>query len=412
MIRNYLKIALKVLLRRKFFTFVSLFGITFTLLVLVIVASLLEDALMPNETDPYRNRLLYVTFMTMSGDHSGWNGDPGFAFVDGYCRDLPGVEKMSVVFEETPTVTYLGSERVELDLRHADGVYWDIYSYRWLEGAPFTPEDDANGAHVAVITREARKRLLDGEDALGRTITVGTESYTVVGVVENVSRSLDQAYAHVWAPIGSKSDPAYRHELMGGCAGLLVARSRDDFAAIKEDFAARLPSVEFPDPEQYHTMEGHPRTRLELIASQLTSLDFDDAVRRMVLIGGALALGFMLLPAINLVSVSLSRIYERSSEIGVRKAFGAASSSLASQFIFENVVLCLVGGVLAFVLAGVLLAAFNASGVMPHSDLSVNVRVFAVGLALAVLFGVLSGAYPALRMSRFHPVDALRGGAR
>jgi putative ABC transport system permease protein len=199
---------------------------------------------------------------------------------------------------------------------------------------------------------------------------------------------------------------------MGDAAGLLVARSRADFRAIREDFAARLPGIEFPDPEMYHTMEGRPFTRLEVIASSLLSPDADDVVRRMFLIGGGLALGFMLLPAINLVSISLSRIYERSSEIGVRKAFGAASRSLAWQFIFENVVLCVVGGLVAFVLAGVALAAFNASGVMSHTDLSLNVRVFLVGLALAIFFGVLSGAYPALRMSRFHPVDALRGGIR
>jgi putative ABC transport system permease protein len=412
MIRNYLKIAIKVLLRRKFFTFVSLFGITFTLLVLVLVAAILEHTLLPNPTEPYRSRTLYVTFMEMYGENSSWNGEPGYGFLDRYCRDLPGVEMMTIASEDVSTVTYIGGERIELDLRHTDGAYWKVFDYTWLEGGPYTSEDDERGARVAVITDVARERLLDGESALGRTIKVGTESYEVVGVVEGVSRVLDYPYAQVWAPIGSRPDPAYRDELMSGFVALLVAGSSRDFDEIGADFAARLPLVEFRDPERYHTMSGRPLTRLELVAGQMTSLSHENAVTRALLTGAALAVGFMLLPTINLVSVSLSRIYERSSEIGVRKAFGASSSSLAGQFIFENVVLCLIGGLLAFTMAGLLLAAFNASGVLPHSDLSLNVRVFLVGLAIATLFGVLSGAYPALRMSRFHPVDALRGGAR
>ena len=73
----------------------------------------------------------------------------------------------------------------------------------------------------------------------------------------------------------------------------------------------------------------------------------------------------MLLPAVNLMNLNTSRILERASEIGVRKAFGASSSPLVGQFIVENVVLTLVGAAVGFVLAGVAAQAINASGADP-----------------------------------------------
>jgi putative ABC transport system permease protein len=122
-----------------------------------------------------------------------------------------------------------------------------------------------------------------------------------------------------------------------------------------------------------------------------------------------LAILFMALPAINLVNINLSRILDRSSEIGVRKAFGATSRALVAQFVAENVVLTLIGGVIALVVSTLVLAAINVSGVIPYADLSVNLRVLFWGLLAALFFGVISGVYPAWRMSRLHPADALRG---
>jgi putative ABC transport system permease protein len=120
----------------------------------------------------------------------------------------------------------------------------------------------------------------------------------------------------------------------------------------------------------------------------------------------------MLLPVINLITLNVSRILERAPEIGVRKAFGASSMHLIGQFILENVVLCVLGGLLALAGAWLVLLAVNASGLVPAARFTIHLRVFFYALGLAALFGILSGAYPAWRMSRLHPVEALRGGVR
>ncbi len=119
------------------------------------------------------------------------------------------------------------------------------------------------------------------------------------------------------------------------------------------------------------------------------------------------ALLFMALPAINLVNLNVGRIMERAPEIGLRKAAGAPTRVLVGQFIFENLVLALLGGVIAFVTAPFILHLL--SGVLRYSRLEFNLSVFAAGLAFAAVFGVLSGAYPAWKMARLDPAAALRG---
>jgi putative ABC transport system permease protein len=134
--------------------------------------------------------------------------------------------------------------------------------------------------------------------------------------------------------------------------------------------------------------------------------------RRLQIVLAIGALLFMLLPALNLINLNTSRILERSSEIGVRKAFGASSRTLVGQFVVENLVLTLVGAGIGLALAAWLLQAINASGVIQYAQLSLNYRIFGWGVLLAMIFGLLSGVYPAWRMSRLHPVQALQGGAR
>jgi putative ABC transport system permease protein len=120
----------------------------------------------------------------------------------------------------------------------------------------------------------------------------------------------------------------------------------------------------------------------------------------------------MLLPTVNLTNINVSRILERAPEIGVRKAFGASSGALVGQFVVENVALTLAGSIAAFAISEAVMAAISSSGVIPYLDLSLNYRIFLYGTATALVFGVLSGVYPAWKMSRLDPVAALKGGVR
>ena len=100
------------------------------------------------------------------------------------------------------------------------------------------------------------------------------------------------------------------------------------------------------------------------------------------------ALLFITLPTVNLVNINISRILERASEIGVRKAFGAPSRTLVAQFVVENVILTLIGGAIGLVLSALVLRGLNRSGFIAHSAFTINVRVFACAVVLAIVFGL------------------------
>jgi putative ABC transport system permease protein len=99
---------------------------------------------------------------------------------------------------------------------------------------------------------------------------------------------------------------------------------------------------------------------------------------------------------------------ERSSEIGVRKAFGASSRTLVYQFIVENLILTLIGGLIGIVLTIIVIRLINNAQLMDNLYLTINFTVLLYALATCVFFGLFSGVYPAWRMSKLNVVNALR----
>jgi putative ABC transport system permease protein len=262
---------------------------------------------------------------------------------------------------------------------------------------------------VAVINENTRRRFFGGAPALGRPLELDGQRFRVVGVVPNVPALRIIPYADVWVPLSTRASSAYKHETFGDLMGLVLARSRADFPAIQAEFATRMRRV--PVPPHYDRFSGGLDTLFGTASRLLFSPRRLDAshpgLLRAVLF--AVLLLFLLLPTVNLINVNLSRILERAPEIGVRRSFGASKATLVGQFLVENLVLTFLGGGVGFALTSAVLPLLNDSGLLPYARLTLNPRVFFAGLCIALLFGVLSGVYPAWRMSRLHPVQALSG---
>lgn len=411
MIKNYLKVALKVLARRKFFTFISLFGICVTLLVLMVVSAIFDHALAPHPPETRSDRTLGIYRLEMKGPESHQGSQPGYGFLDRHARRLaalPEVERFSIASTCQTAVSYVGGRKIESQLRRTDGEFWRILDFEFLEGGPFTPEAEKNAQFAAVINEATRRRFFGGKPALGRTIEVDGQRFRVVGVVRDVSILRSSSFADVWVPISTAKSSTYKEQWMSGFIALILARSRAGLPAIKAEFQAILRDAErhLPDPKSYQTLTSGADTRFEGTVRTTLGNVPPGRVRAGAFL---LMLLFMLLPSLNLVNINLSRILDRASEIGVRKAFGASSRALVGQFVVENLVLTLIGAMAGLVLAGLVLGALNASGLIPYARLTLNYRIFLYGLAMALFFGVLSAIYPAWRMSKLHPVQALRG---
>lgn len=414
MLRNYLKIALRVLARRPFFTFVSLFGISLTLVVLIAVSSVLDGLLAPATPETELNRTLCINRVEMRGTRMVTSGAAGYGLLDRSARDLPGVERVSFYCEPRDVVSYLAGRKILSTLRHTDAEYWRILRFNFLEGGPFTEQHEAGAEPVVVISASSRRTFFgERATALGQTIEADGQRYRVVGVVQDVSRSRLSAGADMWTTLAMIKGDSWRSQFRGPFEALLLAQDAGRFAQIRAEFRARLARLALPDPENFDTINSAAETRLEQVIREMTSSPLGGVPVAATLLGlVGLGLAFMMLPAVNLVNLNVSRIIERSSEIGVRKAFGASGRQLVVQFLLENMLLALLGGLIGIGLTIPLLSLWNRLELVGGMTLIMNPRIALYGLGLATLFGLISGLYPALRMSRLDVVAALKGDSR
>jgi putative ABC transport system permease protein len=414
MLTHYLKTAWKVFLRRKFFTLISLFGISFTLVVLMVATAILDHAFAPYPPEVHQDRTVTVFRATMFGPHSTWNGGAGYRLLDRYARGLPGTERFSISSSPGAAQSFVGGQKITLQLRRTDADYWKILDFAFVEGRPFNAQDVAEARFLAVINAATREKLFGGRSAVGRMLEADGQRFRVIGVVPDVPVLRMIPYADVWVPLTTAKTDAYKSDVMGGYMGIVLAGSRDAIPAMKEEFKSRLKHVELPDPRVYKQIVALLETPFERMSGELFGRRGEEEIHaeRLSAVMLLVALLFMLLPTINLINLNVSRIMERASEIGVRKAFGASSRTLIAQFVVENVVLTLIGAAVGFVLSFFVLRALTASGLVRYAEFHLNVRIFLYGVALALFFGVFSGVYPAWRMSRLHPVQALKGAGR
>jgi putative ABC transport system permease protein len=413
MLRNYLLTAWKVFMRRKLFTAINLVCIVLTLVVLMVITALLETAFWPSGVEGKSERFLQVYgIRSESADHHTVRTTLlGFKTIDKYLKPIPGVERVSAFTTPASVSVYQGDRVSELEMRRVDADYWRILDFKLLAGRLPNADDDAGGRFVAVINASTARRLFGDAAATGQKISIGGQMFEVIGVVEDVIHM--NAYADIWAPLYTFPSGTWRDELTGSFAAMLLAKQPSDLPRIKREVERAAKTFVDTDPHTFAISSFWADSKLDLVARELlgNKEQVDSGGGTLLLIIGGAMLLFMLLPALNLVNLNTGRILERSSEIGVRKAFGATSAQLAGQLVVENVLLSLAGGLIGLALTSLVLWWLESAQLIPYLKVGLNPTVFACGMLLAFVFGLLSGLIPAWKMSRLDPVHALKGAA-
>jgi len=406
MLKNYFKIAVAVLRRRKFFTFISLFGISFTLTILLVLTAFIDKVIGDNYPDKKRDRSLYINRVEQDGKGTMSSGNPSYYFLNHFAGSMKTPVNMTLFSRFDGTNTYINNKKIAVDYKYTDAAYWEILEYDFLEGKPFNKQQVANADRVAVISEDMKNEYFgDVPSVIGKYIEADNVKYKVIGVVKDIPVTSYMTYSQIYLPYTVSKTDYKNKDYQGGFMAIILAASKADVPKMKTEYdqvVSRIPV----ENKTFNKLYSHAES---YIASYVdTGNESQSGVTLVLTILGSFVFLFMLLPTLNLVNINITRIMERSSEIGVRKAFGASSKTLVYQFIVENIILTLLGGFIGLILSIIVLQVLNNANLIANLDLSVNFMVLAVGLLICLIFGLLSGVYPAWRMSKLNVVTALK----
>lgn len=400
------------MLRRKFFTFISLFGISFTLMILMVITSMADHVFGAKAPESEADRMLGIVEIKSVGKE-GWSSQNALSydFLKQYIKPLKTPEKISLFSNLSTVNAFIDNKKLILDLKLTDEVFWEITDFDFIEGKGYNMLDVERANMVVVINENTKNEYFGSTSALGQTISIDGKSYKVSGVVKNVPITSITSYADVWVPLTTSPAKLKGFNVYHGqFSALLLAKNESDLPMIKEEVQMVMHHINTLPHPTFKKNYIFAETMAENVSRHLLGDGIEHRYGLFILLATLLMFLFMLLPTINLVNINISRIMERSSEIGVRRAFGATKNTLVGQFLVENIFLTLLGCLIGFVLSYVVLELINRSQVIAYADFDMNLTVFFYGLVMALFFGLISGVFPAYKMSRLQAVDALKGG--
>jgi len=408
MIKNYLKVAWRNLMKSKMFSFINIFGLTTGITVcmmifLYIMSEFSVDGFHKNGKNIYRVMRSFDPAKPAAPYLSG-------PYAPALLNDFPGEIKQAVrVLPSNDLFVYNNKSFNEKKVYLADSNFFTLFSFPLLKGNPATALIDMNSV---VITASTAKKYFGNEDPMGKIIDVDQKrKLKVTGVAKDVPANSHLNFDMVM-PLSYYSSMDF----------FKVWINNNNFTYVLLDDHANKASIESRFPRFMEKYMGADMQKLgfkfSLSITPLkdvyfgTSSDYDPVRhgdKKVVYIFLSIAVLILLIACINFMNLSTIRAAERSKEVGLRKVMGALRNSLVWQFIGESVLLTIISCLLSVAFLQLLLPAYSNllgySIAVPYT--SWYMYAFLAGIVVVV--GFLAGSYPALILSGFSPIEALKG---
>lgn len=427
MIKQYFTQAWAQLRQQPLISAVSIAGTALAIFLIMLVVMMQQVKVAPFAPESNRDRFLHVYTMSISNNEWGdgtSNGPMSARTIDECFKWLKTPEKVTAytVAPVSTPVSLPGQPAVGIDLRETDDVFWQVFDFAFINGKPYDKATFDAGQPVAVITESVARSLFGSTDVEGKEFLLSHAPYRVAAVVKDVSTLATCAYGQVWVPYTSTGmdKDTWNEDYMGMMSCTILAHSRDDFQAIREEADRRK--------LEYNTLIGkdgwelvyrnRPYDQEKNALAFAANLEPDvNADRRQRIV---IFVILLIVPAINLSSMTQSRLRQRVAEIGVRRAFGSTRLELMGQIITENLVVTLLAGILGLLLSiafaylgNTILFAQEFSQTLSPPQVDASILLHASTFAWALLFcfvlNLLSSGFPAWRASRIGIVNALGG---
>lgn len=404
MYKIYFKQAIKLLLQNKLMSIIAILGTALAIMMImsIIVSEEISNVNVAPENN--RNQTYYISRQRIK-DTVNNNVGTGSLVYETYKKcltDLKIPRYVSVLNKSRAMVKIKGMEqKFNFRVNNTDADYWNIFSFDFIAGRPFTKEEFESGIKYAVISEETARKLVKDENPLDISILVDNNSYQIIGVIKDVPPVFEMARGNIWIPYTSTKNPRRIVTVIA------MLENNSDFPAYVSEIRERekkyaienIPEiVEFAGPLNHRTY-----------SVDLSPDSNEDLKEKLKIHNRKKAFIFIILllvPAINLSGFSISRIKKRMSEIGVRKAFGAKRHTILLQVLFENLITSLIGGVIGLICSYIAvfqmrdwLLGIPADGTIPIGTL-VSPVVFVSVFAVCLIINLLSAGIPAWKASR------------
>lgn len=437
MIKQYFKQAWTMMRQNKLFTSIYVAGTGLSIAFTMVLFIIYYVKFAPVYPEYNRDRMLVINKSAVAKEGAEkWNNCNGgvSSKIAELVKDLPHLDQVAMSLMAPPVFgnTLLlpqSNEQLEVTQGLVDAGFWQVFTFRFLSGKPFDEEAVEASLPVAVLSENLAKRIFASTDVIDKSFKLDGKEVKVIGVVADVSGTTPATAADLYLPlyygdIGNMLRPNQNNRgSLGDVCIYMTATSEDDVETLRSEVIDVLNRYDQEDKQWAHFWMDQPDVwwKSTFRDSCSSAPDIAGIIRSILY----MLLALLFIPAMNLCGMISSRMDERMSELGVRKAYGATNVSLISQVLTENLLLTLIGGLVGLALAYFialtggdwmyhLFDSFVWGNTVPASftvEMLFNPTLFLTVFGLCVLLNLISALVPtilALRHSIIYSIQSKR----
>ncbi len=408
MLKNHFIVALRNLIKQKFYTSINIIGLAVGLCAVLLIGLFIQHELSYDTFHEEANNIVKANLVygQNNQDEEVIAVSPDI-LLSTFQQEFPEVISGVRVFNPSgfrPTVVKVNNELYqEKEFIYADSTFFQVFTFPLLKGSADQVLDKAGSV---VLSSTSASKYFPSRDPIGGEIEVSGLTFIVTGIMADPP---DNSSLQPSMVASFSSYPGSRRNTWGSAnywTYFLLDRDADlDHLQAKVQPYMQRMGLSNPSQGSFMNFNLIPLTQLHLYSAADSTSDI-----RYVLIFSAIALLILVIAGINYMNLATARSTSRAKEVGVRKSVGAFRLQLVMQFLVEAVAISMLALVLALLTTLLLLPVFNelTAKNFVYEDI-LNVKTLVASLSVSLFIGLLAGIYPALVLSMFKPSQVLKG---
>jgi putative ABC transport system permease protein len=409
MLRNYIITALRNLYKNKVFSFINVLGLSVGLASFVLITLYVYHELSMDRYHAKANRIYRIVENLRTENELLLQSVSSPPMGPTLQKDFPEIESYVRFLDQSVRVRRGNLSFYEYEAVQADSSLFDVFSFKLLKGDPRTALTKPNSA---VLSESAATKYFGDHDPVGQTLEMDGESYMITGLMKEVPENSHFRF-NIAISFSTWSSKNKEHE-----SNAWFWNSFHTYVLLKEGTSIEQLEAKMPEFIQrniekggmhYESLPLQPLTSIYLETPRSWENGKRGSESNLYILS-AIALFTLLIACFNYVNLSTARATRRLKEVGLRKVLGAQRRMLIAQFLGESILVSLAATALGFTLTWGALPYFNtlidaslSFEILPHPY-----YLWCGLLTLAFALGLLSGAYPALMISGFEPLQIFK----